>query len=53
MIVYGIKWKCEIPLQMTDNETAQISTIGQGVVSGLQLCIPKEKPYQSYDVMVQ
>jgi hypothetical protein len=30
--VYGIKWKCERPFQMSDNETAQISTIGQGVV---------------------
>jgi hypothetical protein len=32
MIIYGIKWECEVPCQLTDIERASVSAIGQGVV---------------------
>ena len=32
MTAYGIKWNCERPFQITDNETVSISTIVQGAV---------------------
>jgi len=43
MINYGNRWKCDKPFQAADPETAQISTFGQGCISGLQQCIQGQR----------
>jgi len=31
-VMIVVKWKCEVPFQVTDIETAKISEIGQGIL---------------------